>query len=246
MPFSRLLKRIVLDSGKTSKEIIEECEKNGKKVDKAYFSKLLNGKVQPPSEELTRLLARICNYDERQLVVENYFDKAPEEIKQAFYNIKEQVSIGTARMLMGLDDKSIYREIEKALKQEPMADFIVQILDSRDEMINSVQNDFDVNFDEDNLNFNITNPLGITIADNGMYPIVKENDKVLITPQEKYNINDILLFKVKKTNEVKARYGVNKDNRVELIPINKSYNVEKYQDNELIILGRINKIMRNI
>ena len=248
MPFSRLLKQVVYISGKTSKEIIEECEKRGKKVDKAYFSKLLNGKVNPPSEELTRLLAQICNYDERILVIENYFDKAPEEIRQAFFILKEQIIIGTSAMMLEIDNKEISEEIRKSLRQEPIAEFIVEILDSEEEIHDSAENSFEIDFDKENsiLNFNVINPPGISIKDNGMYPLINENDKVLFSPQEKYNINDILLCKIKKNGKIKARYIVNKENKIELIPINRAYDIEDYKENEILILGKITKLIRDI
>lgn len=247
MPFGRLLKKVVAESGKTTAEIIEECRNSGKKIDKSRFSKILNNK-ENASVELARELARICNYDENILVLECYIDQAPQEILDVLIAIKELAYMSTLNLLKGSIEDEIIEEVKKTVTEEPLSDFIMEILDSRDYILSSSENDFDtdLNLEDNNMKLSINNSPYITVKDNSMFPLIQENMKILFRMEEKYNINDILFVKIKKTEETKIRYVVSDGKRVQLIPINKNYSVEVYKNSEILILGRVNKIITEI
>ena len=88
MPYHKLLNNIIASTNYTAQEIINKCAEKGIKMNKAYMSKLRNNKVPPPSEDVSRVISKVCDVDERFLVLEGYIDKAPKEIKEAFVSIK--------------------------------------------------------------------------------------------------------------------------------------------------------------
>lgn len=131
MPYSKLLKKIIVESGYTNRDIIEKCNKRDRKIDKAYLSKLQNNKVPAPSEEISRTIANICGTDERLLVLEGYIDKAPKEIKEALENIKLIFSMAVLSMFENeLNDEAI-KQVENEINKEPLSDFILQIIDNK-------------------------------------------------------------------------------------------------------------------
>ena len=81
MPYTKLLNRLIDDSGYSIKEIAERCTENGVKVTPAYISTLRNDtNNRTPSDNMSRALAKACNAkSEDILVVEAYVDNAPKE-----------------------------------------------------------------------------------------------------------------------------------------------------------------------
>lgn len=246
MPFSRLLKKVISDSGKTQKEIIEECRERGRSIDKAYLSKLLNGKVPAPAEELARLLANICNYDERKMVLECYIDKAPKEIFEALAGMKEVVHLSTISMFSGIAPSEIIEEVKETIKNEPISDFVMDILDKKEMIIRSCENDYEIDMEDDDVTFTLKEPPTITVKDSAMEPLIAEGAKVTFVLQEKYDVNDILLIKLKEVEVPIIRYGIKQGKNIMLIPLNKKYQAEQYKTSDVIILGRVNKIITEI
>ncbi len=76
MSYSDILLKMIKDSSKTYRELAEKCN-----VDPSYISKLANGKIPSPSDEILRKIASECNTDDQELVLQAYLDNAPNEIK---------------------------------------------------------------------------------------------------------------------------------------------------------------------
>lgn len=239
MPFGRLLKKAVAESNKTSKEIIEECNKLGKKIDKSYFSKMLNEKVPAPSEELTRVLAKVCNFNEELLVLENYLDKAPVEIREALINLKKAFSNASLNLFDNYPEE-IKQAIENEINNEPLSTFIMNLLNTMPKMnYNSIEEKFSM--EDDILNVSIKDTLAINVSDNGMSPLIPEGAKIRTDYQKSYNFNDILAIKFKNTDKLLLRYVESKDNKYVLRALNKEYKPQTVKKEDIIILGKVSK-----
>lgn len=66
--FSELLAKYIRESGLSIGEIARRMEENGVKIDRSYISKLKNGLVNPPSEEITKALAEVTGGDTDKLL----------------------------------------------------------------------------------------------------------------------------------------------------------------------------------
>lgn len=82
MGYAKLLTDYIERSELSLRRIAELCNKKGFSIDHSYISKLKNGKMPPPSEELSRVLAEVLGGDPEILVIEGYKEKAPEEIRK--------------------------------------------------------------------------------------------------------------------------------------------------------------------
>lgn len=81
MTYTKLLNKLIDDSGLSNKEILEQCESYGMKITPNYLSVLKNNESKVASDELSRVLAKICGAEnEELLVVQAYLDKAPQII----------------------------------------------------------------------------------------------------------------------------------------------------------------------
>lgn len=250
MPYSKLLKKVIAESGYTNKEIIEECNKRNRKIDKAYLSKLQNNKVPAPSEEISRTIANICNVDERLLVLEGYIDKAPKEIKEAFESIKLSFSFAILSMFEDefkkLDDKAI-KQIEDEIYKTPLSDFIISLIDNKEYIINMKKQSPQFVVDKDKITLNIAEPLALQVKDNGMYPVIQEGSKVILKFEEKYNNGDILVIKIKdKEDTYFVRYALFNNDEIILTAINKTFKTITEKKENVTILGKVVKVIMDI
>ena len=81
MSFAEILSEAISRANLSLRKIAELCNVNGFSIDHSYISKLKNGKLPPPSEEMSRVLAGVLSIDPELLVIEGYKEKAPDEIK---------------------------------------------------------------------------------------------------------------------------------------------------------------------
>ncbi len=82
MSYAKLLTNYIEKSTLSFNGIAELCNKKGFSIDHSYISKLKNGKMPPPSEELSRVLAEVLGGDSEVLIIEGYKEKEPKEIKK--------------------------------------------------------------------------------------------------------------------------------------------------------------------
>ena len=192
MPYSKLLRKVIAESGYTATQIVEECNKKGRSIDKAYISKLVNGKVPPPKEDLSRMLANICNVNEQELVIEGYIDKAPIEVLEAFNSIRNKINSLGLMAFENILTEDNYKTIQEEMEKEPIAGFILDLVNSKDEKIPITENliklpktekellDMVKGKKQDEIKISINEPISITVKDNGMFPIIPENSKVIL------------------------------------------------------------------
>lgn len=248
MPYSKLLNKIIAESDYTAKDIVAECNNMGLKIDKTYLSKIRNNKLPPPAEEVSRAIAKVCNVDERLLVLEGYIDKAPKEIKEVFDQIKiESINAGLGLFDNVFDIKTL-KAIEEEIHKEPITDFIIELLDSKNVNLQEFTEQLEITRDTKN-NFNLlqNQPFNIKIKDNGMFPIVPENAGIILEMQKENKNGDIVAIKIKDKEEIIARTVVfESNNKVLLIPLNKKFDNEIYNKNDITILGKIKRIITEI
>lgn len=242
MPYSKLLRKIVIESGYNSTEIIKKCEEKGKKIDKAYFSKLLNNKVPAPSEDLSRIIANICNFDERKLVLEGYFDKAPKEITECINNIKRLLTLSSLKIFDNKLNNEELNLIQDIMEQEPLSEFIISILDCD---VNKENNIIKLS-NKNEIEISVTEPTGIKIYDNSMFPLITENSQITLKIEKEYKNGDIVLLKTKDIKIPIARYILYDKDNIIITSLNKEFETLTYKIKDVEILGKVNKVINSI
>lgn len=248
MPYAKLLRRMISDTDYTNAEIMRKCEEIGEHIDKTYFSKFLNGIEEPPDERKSRAIAKVLGTDERRLVIEGYIDKVPQEIREAFEDMLLMQNLSAIKY-MQLIDKSKLHELENYLRNEPLCDMVVNILDNTNNYIKYLEDEFHVEKvgKEEQITIALTNPVGIEITDNAMAPKIEKGDKVTFEIiGNNYNSTDILLVKTKQNPEIRARNVIKINDTRQLQGYNPNYIEAPCDKEDLIILGRVNNVIKKI
>lgn len=243
--YSNLLNKIISESGYTSKEIVKKCNDIGNDIDTTRLSKLLNGRVPAPSEKVSRDIARVCNADERLLVIEGYLEKAPKEIIEIFSTFQEvSFEIGLNKIYQNSITKEQRKVIKEELNKQPLSYLIIEMLNGKNNTLDIVQSE--VNFTSKEITLRIAEPIMLEVKDDSMYPIIKNGSKISLKFQEKYNNGDILAIKIKNKEEILFRYAFFNQNDIILISLKQGFQPLIYSMYDIIILGRVARIVSDI
>ncbi len=83
MTYAAMLDDIIKKSELSLRQISKRCEGLNLKITPSYISQLKNGKLPPPSEEVSLILAKVCGSDKQaHLVFQGYMEKAPSLVKE--------------------------------------------------------------------------------------------------------------------------------------------------------------------
>lgn len=251
MPLNRAIQNLIANADFGQADTIRKCRELGMEIDKSTLSKMVHGKIKEPNLEKLEVIAKACNGDMEKLLIEMDFDHSPQRIKDILINLKLKSSNVAKNFIENEFDEETEKKIKRSISNEPIADFLMSLS-------NLKESDMDINklfVKEDNEAFNkimdnkfsnLNISLGITIADNGMNPIVPKDSKVTIQLKNEYQINDIILVNIIKDNKFVARYVKIEDDKIFLYGINKNTKIEEYKKNEVIFLGKIVSVTINI
>ena len=228
MPFYKMLKKVINRTNYTQEEIAKQCEGLGITISKSYINKLLNDKLPAPTEEVSRAIAKVCGCDERLLVIEGYLDKAPKEIKQAFLSLKNTTMLCGINALENKIDKKTINEVKEKFEEEPLADFVLELIDNGNNIINMKEHGFEIEAKNEQVVCNLSNPISFKVEDNAMFPLIKENDEVTIEIKDRYINGDIIAVNVPEHKGIRIRQAVFLGRSVELVPLNKEYEHKTY------------------
>ena len=83
MNYSNMLSGIVDASQLSLRKISKRCSEQGVSITPSYISQLKNGKLPPPSENISLILAQVCGSKKStQLVFQGYMEKAPTLVRE--------------------------------------------------------------------------------------------------------------------------------------------------------------------
>ena len=83
MTYAEMLQQIIDESQLSLRQIAGRCAGLNLNITPSYISQLKNGKLPPPSEEVSLTLAKACgSKDQAQLVFQGYLEKAPSLVKE--------------------------------------------------------------------------------------------------------------------------------------------------------------------
>lgn len=248
MPYNELLKKVIKDSNYKNKDIIEELKKENINMDKSYLSKLLNGKLPVPREEISRAIARICNVDERLLVIEGYLEKAPHEITDIFYYIRKVTAYSSLSAISNIKDildKNSLELLEEQLHQESLSTFLIELLDFKENDKMDLINGFlSVSSDKENFAFQLEEPVSFFIDNKDMSPIIPKNSKITLELLDNYKNGDIIA--VKYDNEILVRYYFMNNGIISFNAINKDAKSIDINKKDTKILGKVKRIITDI
>lgn len=118
MDYYQLLNKAIAESGFSLRQIAKRCSDEGVAITPSYISQLKNGKLPPPSWEVTSALAKALHTkDESRLIFQGYFEKAPEVIKEYMLASSELNKILLEALCKSTGDTELTRKANEFLAQ---------------------------------------------------------------------------------------------------------------------------------
>ena len=116
MNYAEMLDKIISESELSLRQISKLCTQFDITITPSYISQLKNGKLPPPSPEVSLALAKVCNSkNQSQLVFQGYMEKAPDVIKE-YMLASSQLNRIMLESLYKADNSSISQEALDYLK----------------------------------------------------------------------------------------------------------------------------------
>ena len=117
MNYAEMLDEMITESELSLRQISRLCSDLNLTITPSYISQLKNGKLPPPSAEVSLALAKVCNSkNQTKLVFKGYMEKAPDVIKEYMLASSELNRIMLESLCKTEDDGSISKEIVDYLK----------------------------------------------------------------------------------------------------------------------------------
>ncbi|MCL2436746.1 MAG: hypothetical protein FWD00_01770 [Clostridiales bacterium] len=86
MNYAQMLSNMIDKSRLSLRQITKRCADLGLSITPSYISQLKNGKLPPPTPEVSMILAKACDSKEQsKLIFQGYLEKAPEVIKEYMF-----------------------------------------------------------------------------------------------------------------------------------------------------------------
>ena len=246
MPYAKLLNKLIDESKMTIKDIATKCAvEYSVKVTPSYISLLKSGKANPPSDDLSKAIAKVCKVNEMLLVIEAYVDSAPDAIKQFINVSRNSIFEGIVLSFENQFPEEMYNAMKAEINKMELSQFILQMNDAIGDFdVTQLTNEaiYKVNDDVTDATITFKKPLGLEMKDDSMYPMLPKGSTVFLEFNETYNTGDILCIKQKNKNEnFLIRKCFITDDSVMLFPINTAYETITVNQSDITILGRVSR-----
>jgi len=243
MTYAEMLDAIIEESELSLRQISKLCTQFDISITPSYISQLKNGKLPPPSPEVSLALAKVCNSkNQSQLVFQGYMEKAPDVIKE-YMLASSQLNRIMLESLCRAENSTMTQESIDYLKNLD----ILSTLEMSSRYINPdnklTPNDLireitlssggvsKINAQGDMINF--------FLGDTSMSPTIPIHSYIYILPtkQELLKERDIIAFYPNNRKQPTLRKIFYTNDKILLIPEDKAYQIyiiESYEDIEYI------------
>ncbi len=120
------------------------------------------------------------------------------------------------------------------------------MLDFKEDAVEFIENDFSMKLEEYGKDIYFKNPIGVEITDDGMSPQISKNDKIILEFKKNYDIGDIVAYTTKKDKNIKVRTLTKNNDLFIMIPSNSNYSKELCPKDDIMVIGKVNQIIRKI
>lgn len=235
MPYNKVLNEMIIGAAVSIKEIAERCAEHGVSITASYISALKNDEKRTPSDEVSRALAIACGYDEDTLVVEAYYDNAPEEFKTIINALRDEIFPSIFSMLEATEGKAMVESVTKQLQEMPTAKFIRLVASEMDAL--KVGSDQQIPTEASGMP-------SISVQDDSMAPLMPKGTAVITQAMEleQYKSGDILCYKKIAADEMFVRtvsFLNEEHTRLTALPMNHSFDAECLELNDIVIIGKV-------
>lgn len=247
MKYAEMLDNIIKKCGLSLRQITKRCIDMNYEITPSYISQLKNGKLPPPSEEISKTLAYVCGEKEpMRLVFQGYLEKAPEMIKEYI-----------------LKSSSLNKQLLQFLSQEENQQLSENFSDYLNHLDIITSLDLSIKYMNSKNESNITSFLQemntlsgavqksenenaetsyFFLRDSSMEPLISMNAHITITPTKKELLKskDVVAFHPNNSKTPLLRRYYEQNNNIILVPENKEYDIFFCKDiEEYNYLGKV-------
>ncbi len=245
MPFGNLLKKLAKEKGLTYKEIATKCKELGESITIGYIKEVASGRKNPPTEEKTRTIAKALDIDERLLILEGYIDKAPKEILDLLNSIRDYAMQFALISINNTLTKEQYEYIKYELHKQNLSEFLIDFLEA-DNLKYANNKNFTLEHEGLDFTFKYDNISFIEVKDDSMSPQIEQGSSIVLEVKDKYVNGEILALKIKGTNEAIYRHTVFNSGTITLTPYNPKYKVITYNREDVEIIGKVARVIKEL
>ncbi|MBE6036501.1 MAG: hypothetical protein E7223_02615 [Clostridiales bacterium] len=246
MTYAEMLQQIIDESQLSLRQIAGRCAGLNLNITPSYISQLKNGKLPPPSEEVSLTLAKACgSKNQAQLVFQGYLEKAPSLVKE-YMLASSSVNKALLESLCNLSGNDSFKEMEASLKQLDILatlDLSSKFLDPESGgSLNNLVRDIitacggpveaDVHGDQ----------MTLFLSDNSMNPLIPIHSFVYIMPTktELLKDRDVIAFYPDNRRTPTLRRYFKIRGKILLVPEDKDYETFFYDSiDEIQYLGKV-------
>lgn len=248
MSYSESLTKIIDESKLSLREISNRCKKEyNTGVDPAYISRLKTGAQNPPSDEVSIALAKVCGGNPDDLILEGYIEKAPEIIRDFLNKMVVEAKDFVKQLIKMQFPEDIGLVYEQQFNQTSDLDIIKQIL--KDGLIPGQlkDNSMIVQDHEDKDVKMMINPLfGIKMPDDSMEPIIPNGANLqLIEPNKAINGSIVVAVSPNEKIPLIRRY-VPIEDKIFLMPENKNFEPNAFNKDSVVIVATIKSYTKEL
>lgn len=248
MAYAKLLNTLIEKSGLSTREIAKRCEEEGQAITPSYISILRkegNGRV--PSEELSRILARVLGTDEDSLVLEAYLENAPEPLLKVLRGMYTSV-MEMALQAMKVDITAEQRElIMQQLNDVPLSSWIQKTVQGMANIDYSavlngqmVQDKLE---DGTPLQMQMLVNMEFPVTDSAMAPVLPQGSCVKLELKPSYENGEIVAVKMEGSDQLHFRKlrDTPSGSRM-LIAYHEGCDIMEYDAATMSIVGRVTSV----
>jgi transcriptional regulator with XRE-family HTH domain len=247
MTYAKMLDEIITESELSLRQISKLCAQFDITITPSYISQLKNGKLPPPSPEVSLALAKVCcSKKQSQLVFQGYMEKAPDVIKEYMLASSELNRIMLESLCKADQNSSMTKESLEYLRN-------LDILSTLE--MSSKYIDPNNRIDPSELVKEITlssggvskiqaqgDMINFFLGDTSMSPLIPVHSYIYILPtkQELLKERDVIALYPNNRKQATLRRIFFSDNKILLIPEDKTYQifiVEGFED--IDYLGKV-------
>lgn len=243
MAYAKLLNELIENSGLSAREIAKRCEEQGQAITPSYISilrKESNSRV--PSEDMSRILARVLGANEEALVMEAYLENAPEPLVKLLRNMYRSVMEMTLKAMPVTPEQKEW--LRKRVDELPLSYWV---LETSNETAPQVDYSAVLNGDilhgqaEDGtpLNLQMMVNVDFPVSDDAMTPVMPQGSRVKLELKPAYKNGDIVAFKMDGSNKLHFRKLRDTSSGLRmLVAYNSAYDIMEYDAATMSIVGR--------
>ena len=237
--YAKILKNMIADANITQEELSKKCSEMGTPITRNQINRILNRKANAPEENISRSIAKICNADERELVLAGYLEKAPHEFIE-YLNKEQDLSLEMGLAFLGEKLSNEQKEVVKELyRKETLVELIIKTLDIKD-IPKMPQNLFDVKIDDDKINTIYNELMFFIMKDDSMQDKIPKGSKLRLESKDKYENGDIVVLEVNGEKIIRMIIWIGRT--IFAYPLNKNYQVQMLNNGEYKIIAKIRSV----